>query len=91
VTLFDAADQIGGQFNIAKQIPGKEEFHETLRYFRRQLALREVTVRLGVKVEAADLKRIRRSDPRLRHRAAHPGHPRHRPRQGAELSGRAAR
>ncbi|MDU2874825.1 MAG: hypothetical protein E7B98_26480, partial [Pseudomonas aeruginosa] len=45
----------GGQFNIAKQIPGKEEFHETLRYFRRQLALREVTVRLGVKVEAADL------------------------------------
>ena len=55
VTLFDAADQIGGQFNIAKQIPGKEEFHETLRYFRRQLALREVTVRLGVKVEAADL------------------------------------
>ncbi|CAI1725539.1 FAD-dependent oxidoreductase [Serratia marcescens] len=55
VTLFDAAEQIGGQFNIAKQIPGKEEFHETLRYFRRQLALREVTVRLGVKVEAADL------------------------------------
>ncbi|MDQ9557691.1 FAD-dependent oxidoreductase, partial [Serratia marcescens] len=49
VTLFDAAEQIGGQFNIAKQIPGKEEFHETLRYFRRQLALREVTVRLGVK------------------------------------------
>ncbi|MFH7269793.1 NADPH-dependent 2,4-dienoyl-CoA reductase, partial [Klebsiella pneumoniae] len=44
-----------GQFNIAKQIPGKEEFHETLRYFRRQLALREVTVRLGVKVEATDL------------------------------------
>ncbi|WP_164039590.1 FAD-dependent oxidoreductase [Serratia marcescens] len=55
VTLFDAAEQIGGQFNIAKQIPGKEEFHETLRYFRRQLALCEVTVRLGVKVEAADL------------------------------------
>ena len=55
MTLFDAAEQIGGQFNIAKQIPGKEEFHETLRYFRRQLALREVTVRLGVNVEAADL------------------------------------
>ncbi|MBO1810121.1 NADPH-dependent 2,4-dienoyl-CoA reductase [Serratia ureilytica] len=55
VTLFDAAEQIGGQFNIAKQIPGKEEFHETLRYFRRQLALREVTVKLGAKVEAADL------------------------------------
>ncbi|WP_199635733.1 NADPH-dependent 2,4-dienoyl-CoA reductase [Serratia sp. PAMC26656] len=55
VTLFDAADQIGGQFNIAKQIPGKEEFHETLRYFRRQLALLEVTVKLGTQVEAVDL------------------------------------
>ncbi|MBJ2067996.1 NADPH-dependent 2,4-dienoyl-CoA reductase [Serratia odorifera] len=55
VTLFDAAAEIGGQFNIAKQIPGKEEFHETLRYFRRQLALREVTLRLGKRVEAQDL------------------------------------
>lgn len=55
VTLFDAAHQIGGQFNIAKQIPGKEEFHETLRYFRRQLALREVSVKLGARVDAADL------------------------------------
>ncbi|MNG73303.1 2,4-dienoyl-CoA reductase [NADPH] [compost metagenome] len=55
VTLFDAADQIGGQFNIAKQIPGKEEFHETLRYFRRQLALLEVTLKLGTWVTAADL------------------------------------
>jgi 2,4-dienoyl-CoA reductase (NADPH2) len=33
VTLFDAAPEIGGQFNIAKQVPGKEEFYETLRYF----------------------------------------------------------
>ena len=33
VTLFDAASEIGGQFNMAKRIPGKEEFHETLRYF----------------------------------------------------------
>lgn len=55
VTLFDAADQIGGQFNIAKQIPGKEEFHETLRYFRRQLTLQEVDVKLGTWVTAADL------------------------------------
>jgi 2,4-dienoyl-CoA reductase (NADPH2) len=55
VTLFDAAAEIGGQFNIAKQIPGKEEFHETLRYFRRQLALREVTLQLGKRVEAQDL------------------------------------
>ncbi|MCU5771794.1 NADPH-dependent 2,4-dienoyl-CoA reductase [Erwiniaceae bacterium BAC15a-03b] len=47
VTLFDAASDIGGQFNIARQIPGKEEFNETLRYFRRQLALTGVTVKLN--------------------------------------------
>ncbi|MCR0997044.1 FAD-dependent oxidoreductase [Serratia rubidaea] len=56
VTLFDAAPVIGGQFNIAKQIPGKEEFHETLRYFQRQLTLHEVTLRLGRQVEAQDLQ-----------------------------------
>ncbi|OKK03622.1 2,4-dienoyl-CoA reductase [Streptomyces sp. CB03234] len=47
VTLFDAADEIGGQLNIAKRVPGKEEFDETLRYFRTQLQLRGVDVRLG--------------------------------------------
>ncbi|MFD9966881.1 FAD-dependent oxidoreductase [Streptomyces sp. NPDC059017] len=47
VTLFDAAGEIGGQLNIAKRIPGKEEFEETLRYFRTQLELRGVEVRLG--------------------------------------------
>ena len=36
VTMFDGANEIGGQFNIAKQIPGKEEFHETLRYFSKE-------------------------------------------------------
>ncbi|MGW2559365.1 oxidoreductase [Streptomyces sp. NPDC001514] len=46
VTLFDAADEIGGQLNIAKRVPGKEEFEETLRYFRTQLELRGVDVRL---------------------------------------------
>ena len=39
VTVFDAASQIGGQFNIAKTIPGKEEFYETLRYFKRKIEL----------------------------------------------------
>ncbi len=39
VTLFEASDRIGGQFNLARRIPGKEEFGETLRYFARQLAL----------------------------------------------------
>ncbi|WJG08185.1 NADPH-dependent 2,4-dienoyl-CoA reductase [Aliiglaciecola sp. LCG003] len=52
VTLFDAAKEIGGQFNIAKQIPGKEEFFETLRYFARQLELNGVTLKLNVKVTA---------------------------------------
>jgi 2,4-dienoyl-CoA reductase (NADPH2) len=55
VTLFDAAAEIGGQLNIAKKIPGKEEFHEMLRYFRRQLELSTVTQRLGVTVSAGEL------------------------------------
>jgi 2,4-dienoyl-CoA reductase (NADPH2) len=55
VTLFDANHEIGGQFNIAKQIPGKEEFNHTLRYFSRQLAILQVTLRLGEKVNASQL------------------------------------
>ncbi|MGW4031861.1 FAD-dependent oxidoreductase [Streptomyces sp. NPDC004838] len=50
VTLFEAADEIGGQLNIAKRIPGKEEFGETLRYFRHQLAAHGVDVRLSTRV-----------------------------------------
>lgn len=56
VTLFEAAHEIGGQFNMAKRIPGKEEFHETLRYFRRQLELMKVELRLGKQVTAAQLQ-----------------------------------
>ena len=44
VTLFDAAPEIGGQFNMAKRIPGKEEFYETLRYF--EVRIRETGVEL---------------------------------------------
>ena len=55
VTLYDAATAIGGQFNMARRIPGKEEFNETLRYYRRQLELGGVEVRLGRRVEAAEL------------------------------------
>ncbi|MFF6776983.1 FAD-dependent oxidoreductase [Streptomyces sp. NPDC012637] len=55
VTLFDAGAEIGGQLNIAKQVPGKEEFEETLRYFRVQLAERGVEVRLDTLVTPADL------------------------------------
>ena len=55
VTLFDAASEIGGQFNVAKQIPGKEEFYETLRYFGERLQQTGVAVKLGQRVSAADL------------------------------------
>ena len=55
VTLFDSADEIGGQFNIAKQIPGKEEFHETLRYYRRQIELTGVDLKLNQRVTTEQL------------------------------------
>ncbi|HEY1142356.1 MAG TPA: NADPH-dependent 2,4-dienoyl-CoA reductase [Lysobacter sp.] len=55
VTLFDAAAEIGGQFNLAKRIPGKEEFYETLRYFRRRLELTKVDVRLNTRADATTL------------------------------------
>ncbi|NLG54789.1 MAG: NADPH-dependent 2,4-dienoyl-CoA reductase [Rhodococcus sp.] len=55
VTLFEAGPEIGGQFGIAKRIPGKEEFAETIRYYTRQLDLTGVDVRLGTRVSAADL------------------------------------
>ena len=52
VTLYDRQDRIGGQLNLSVRIPGKEEFAETLRYFRRQLALLGVKVRLNTPVDA---------------------------------------
>jgi 2,4-dienoyl-CoA reductase (NADPH2) len=55
VTLFDHAEIIGGQFNMAKRIPGKEEFHETLRYFDTRLAALDVRVRLGETATAENL------------------------------------
>jgi len=55
VTLFEAAAEIGGQFNIAKQIPGKEEFSETIRYFGRQLQLRGIELRLNTAATADSL------------------------------------
>jgi len=56
VTLIDQASEIGGQFNYAKQIPGKEEFHETLRYFRHRLVDTGVDVQLGQAADAASLR-----------------------------------
>lgn len=55
VHLFDAAAAIGGQFNYAKQIPGKEEFHETIRYFKNRLVDCGVTVHLNTRQSAASL------------------------------------
>ena len=55
VTLFDSAEQIGGQFNIAKLIPGKEEFYETLRYYGKMIDKFGVKLQLGRRVAAADL------------------------------------
>ncbi|MCB0508556.1 MAG: NADPH-dependent 2,4-dienoyl-CoA reductase [Chitinophagales bacterium] len=56
ITLFESDSSIGGQFNMAKKIPGKEEFYETLRYFDKQLKLHKVDVQLNKRVTADDLK-----------------------------------
>ncbi|MFH8221917.1 FAD-dependent oxidoreductase [Streptomyces sp. NPDC018057] len=55
VTLFDAASAIGGQLDVARRVPGKQEFDETLRYFRHRLSSLGVDVRLDTRVGAADL------------------------------------
>jgi len=55
VTLFEAQNDIGGQLNLARRIPGKQEFNELLRYFRRQLELGGVTVRVNHRVQAQQL------------------------------------
>ncbi|WP_282343802.1 MULTISPECIES: NADPH-dependent 2,4-dienoyl-CoA reductase [Pseudomonas] len=55
VTLFDSASEIGGQFNVAKRVPGKEEFFETLRYFKRKLETSGVELRLNTRVGVEEL------------------------------------
>ncbi len=55
VALFEQADRIGGQFNMAKRVPGKEEFEETLRYFKRQIELTGVELRLGARATSETL------------------------------------
>lgn len=56
MTLFEADSNIGGQFNLARQIPGKQEFTETLRYYHRILVFTHVLVRLNTKATIDDLK-----------------------------------
>ena len=55
VTLFESEAQVGGQFNVAKKIPGKEEFYETIRYYQRQLELKNVDVKLNTRVTSEEL------------------------------------
>ncbi|MFF1675321.1 FAD-dependent oxidoreductase [Streptomyces sp. NPDC058256] len=55
VTLYDAAHEIGGQLNVARKVPGKQEFDETIRYFRTQLELHGVDVRLNTRIAAEDV------------------------------------
>jgi 2,4-dienoyl-CoA reductase (NADPH2) len=55
VELFEASDRIGGQLNMAKVIPGKEEFHEMLRYFRRRLVITGVRIHLGTRADPSTL------------------------------------
>jgi len=56
VTLYDEAPQIGGQFNMAKRVPGKEEFHETVRYFQVMMKKLNVDVRLSTTVTVKDME-----------------------------------
>jgi 2,4-dienoyl-CoA reductase (NADPH2) len=56
VTLFDSASEIGGQFNLAKRIPGKEEFYETLRYFNRMIEVHDIDLQLGTRVDVATIR-----------------------------------
>jgi 2,4-dienoyl-CoA reductase (NADPH2) len=55
VEIFDRASEIGGQFNFAKQVPGKEEFYETIRYFNKQISLLDIKVHLSTEATADDL------------------------------------
>ena len=57
VTLFEASSEVGGQFNLAKVVPGKEEFHETIRYFKVQIEKTGVELRLNTKINREQLER----------------------------------
>ncbi|OTG78441.1 NADPH-dependent 2,4-dienoyl-CoA reductase [Acinetobacter sp. ANC 5054] len=57
VTLFEASNEVGGQFNLAKVVPGKEEFHETIRYYKVQIETTGVELRLNTRVNREQLER----------------------------------
>lgn len=56
VTLFDSANEIGGQFNLARKIPGKEEFNETIRYFERMIEVNNIDLKLNTTADSQMLK-----------------------------------
>lgn len=56
VTIYEAASEIGGQFNLAKRIPGKEEFYETLRYYGRMIEVLDINLKLNTRASADTLK-----------------------------------
>ena len=89
VTLFEKADEIGGQFRLAMRVPGKEDFAETLRYYTRRLEVLGVDVRLGTEATDADLASVRRGDRRHRRHPADPRARRHRPPEGRDVRRRA--
>lgn len=62
VHLYDKEPQIGGQFNLAKRIPGKEEFYETIRYFSKQLEKLSVNVHLGTELTADGMEKLTEID-----------------------------
>ena len=85
VTLFERAHEIGGQFRYAREVPGKEDFHDTLRYFARRIELTGVELELNThrRCTRARRRRIRRvRDCRAAWRARVPRHRRHRPSEG---------
>lgn len=59
VTLYEKSDKIGGQFNLARSIPGKEEFHETMRYFNNQIKLLNLDIKLNTEVNLEMLESLK--------------------------------
>ena len=85
VTLFEAGAAIGGQFDLARRIPGKEEFTETIRYYTTMLTKHGVQVRLNTRADVERTRRLRRRRPRHGGGAEDARHPWHRPPDGAVL------
>ena len=88
VTLFERAHEIGGQFRYAREVPGKEDFHDTLRYFARRIELTGVALRLNTRPTPRNCsrRRFRRVRDRERRRRARAGDSRRRPSQGHHVS-----